>query len=107
MSSIVKPKAASAAVNYLQPDLPPNLRLLSMPVVEATAQTLQGYGLLVDDPEQCKVEIVRWPAAGWRPVEEDTSDEAGTTQGVFISDWQGDILYARNDAVGGHYILAW
>ena len=78
-----------------------------MPVVKATAQTLQGYGLLVDDPEQCKVEIVRWPAAGWRPVDADTGDEAGTTQGVFISDWQGDILYGRNDAVGGHYILAY
>ncbi len=78
-----------------------------MPVVDATPESLQGYGWLVDDPAQCKVEIVRWPAAGWRPVDADTGDEAGTTQGVFASEWQGDILYGRNDAVGGHYILAY
>ncbi len=95
------------APNYLNPDLPTGLRIVDMPVVDATAETLQGYGQLVDDPEKCKVEIVRWPAAGWRTVDEDTGDEAGTTEGVFVSDWQGDILYGRNDAVGGHYILAY
>ena len=42
-----------------------------------------------------------------RDVDEDTGDEAGTTEGTFVSDWQGDILYGRNDAVGGHYILAY
>ena len=93
--------------NYLNPDLPAGLRVVEMPVVEATAQSLQGYGHLVDDPNHCQVEIVRWPAAGWRSVDTDTGDEAGTTEGVFISDWQGDILYGRNDAVGGHYILAY
>ena len=95
------------APNYLNPDLPRGLRIVDMPVVDATAATLQGYGRLVDDPKDCRVEIVRWPAAGWRTVDEDTGDEAGTTEGVFVSDWQGDILYGRNEAVGGHYILAY
>ena len=31
----------------------------------------------------------------------------GTTQGTFVSEWRGDILYGRNEAVGGHYILAY
>ena len=93
--------------NYLNPDLPAGLRIVEMPVVDATAETLRGYGRLVDDPKDCQVEIVRWPHAGWRTVDEDTGDEAGTTEGVFVSDWQGDILYGRNDAVGGHYILAY
>ncbi len=93
--------------DYLNPDLPAGLRIVQMPVVDATPESLQGYGTLVDDPAQCKVEIVRWPAAGWRPVDADTGDEAGTTQGVFTSEWQGDILYGRNDAVGGNYILAY
>ena len=96
-----------AAIDYLKPDLPTNLRVVTMPVVDATPESLQGYGLLVDDPDQCQVEIVRWPTVGWRPVDEDTGDEAGTTEGVFVSDWQGDILYGRNAAVGGHYILAY
>jgi hypothetical protein len=26
---------------------------------------------------------------------------------VFFSEWQGDILYGRNEAVDGHYILAY
>jgi hypothetical protein len=26
---------------------------------------------------------------------------------VFVSEWQGDILYGRNEAVDGHYILAY
>ena len=93
--------------NYLNPDLPPGLKIVDMPVLQATPANLQGYGRLVDDPADCQVEIVRWPASGWRTVDTDTGDEAGTTEGVFVSDWQGDILFGRNDAVGGHYILAY
>ena len=40
-------------------------------------------------------------------MDEDTGDEAGTTEGVFVSRWQGDILYGQNEAVGGHYVLAY
>jgi hypothetical protein len=31
----------------------------------------------------------------------------GTTDGVFVSAWRGDILYGSNDAVDGKYILAY
>ena len=78
-----------------------------MPVVEATVQTLEGYGRLIEDPEKCKIEIVRWPASGWRAVDEDSGDEGGTTAGVFVSEWQGDVLFGRNEAVNGEYILAY
>lgn len=93
--------------DFLRPELPADLRRIAMPVVTATPATLQGYGFLVDDRSTCVVEIARWPATGWRPVDEDTGDQAGTTEGVFVADWQGDILYGRNEAVGGHYILAY
>ena len=93
--------------DFLNPQLPAGLPTVRMPVVDATAENLRGFGHLVDDPAHCKVEIVRWPAQGTRPVDEDTGDEAGTTEGVFISEWQGDILYGRNAAVAGHYILAY
>ena len=95
------------AIDYLNPDLPPDLRIVPMPVIDATAESLEGYGRLVTRPEDCQIEIVRWPATGWRPVDADTGDEAGTTEGIFVSEWKGDILYGRNDAVGGHYILAY
>jgi hypothetical protein len=97
----------SAAIDYLHPDLPAGLATVRMPVVAATAESLAGYGRLVDDPAACEIEIVRWPARGRRPVDADTGDQGGTTEGVFVSEWQGDILYGRNEAVGGHYILAY
>jgi hypothetical protein len=78
-----------------------------MPIVDASTETLAGFGFLVDDPDRCAIEITRWPAQGWRPVDPDSGDEGGTTEGVFISEWKGDILYGRNEAVGGHYVLAY
>ena len=97
----------TTAPDYLNPALPDGLRRVRMPVVEANDDTLRGYGFLVDDRSRCKIEIVRWPAQGWRAVDDDSGDEGGTTQGVFVSEWRGDILYGRNDAVDGHYILAY
>ena len=76
-----------AAPNYLNPDLPPGLKRVRMPVVAATADALAGYGFLVDDPARCEIEIVRWPAQSWRPVDPDSGDEGGTTEGVFVSEW--------------------
>jgi hypothetical protein len=117
MSSVglapLAPAAASEAVSslpaidYLRPDLPPGLRRVVMPVVDASPAALRGYGRLVDNPAECEVEIVRWPQRGSRPIDADTGDQGGTTEGIFVSEWQGDILYGRNDAVGGHYILGY
>lgn len=94
-------------IDYMNPGLADNLTKIDMPIVEATADSLAGYGVLVDHPDQVPVEIVRWPAQGWRPVDLDSGNEAGTTEGVFISRWQGDILYGSNEAVGGQYILGY
>jgi Ureidoglycolate lyase len=100
-------KTQAMKFDYLNPNLPPGLASIAMPVIAATADSLRNYGRLVDDPAECQVEIVRWPASGRRPVDEDTGDQGGTTQGVFVSEWRGDILYGRNEAVDGHYILAY
>ena len=97
----------SPVFDYLRPELPAGLNRIVMPLVDATAAALRGYGRLVDDPQSCPIEIVRWPASGTRPVDEDTGDQGGTTEGVFVAEWQGDVLFGRNEAVGGHYILAY
>ena len=94
-------------IDYLDPKLPAALACVEMPIVEGTDAALEGYGHLVDDPDDCRIEIVRWPARGTRPVDEDSGDQGGTTEGVFVSEWRGDILYGRNEAVDGHYILAY
>ena len=99
---------AATAPDYLNPAIPTGLRRVEMPVVRATEETLKGFGRLVmNDPEQFEIEIVRWPAQGWRPVDPDCGDEGGTTQGVFVSEWKGDVLYGSNEAVGGHYVLGY
>jgi hypothetical protein len=97
----------TTAIDYLNPELPADLRIVPMPVVDATAENLEGYGRLVTDPQSFMIEITRWPAAGWRPVDPDSGIDGGTTEGIFVSQWKGDVLYGRNDAVGGHYILAY
>jgi Ureidoglycolate lyase len=93
--------------DYLNPALRAGLSLVRMPVVDASPQTLVRYGRLVDDPAACPIEITRWPALGWRPVDPDTGDQGGTTEGIFVSEWRGDVLFGRNEAVGGEYILAY
>jgi Ureidoglycolate lyase len=94
-------------IDYMNPNLPAGLKRVTMPIVNATPQALQGYGRLVDDPEQCRIEIVRWPAQGTRPIDPDSGDQGGTTEGIFVSEWRGDILYGRNEAVDGRYILGY
>jgi hypothetical protein len=95
-----------AVPNYLKPGVPAGLKRIQMPIVVATNESLQGYGRLVDSPDD-PIEIVRWRPTGWRPVDPDTGDEGGTKQGTFICDWKGDVLYGKNEAVGGHYILGY
>ena len=76
-------------------------------LIQATTQSLEGYGSVVDSPNQFPIEIVRWPAQGWRPVDENSGDQGGTTEGIFELWWKGDTLYARNNAVGDNYLFAW
>ena len=85
----------------------PELPVHQAPVLVATDETLAGYGFLFDDPDQVDLEIVQWPAQGWRPVDEGTGDEAGWVEGIFHSHWRGDVLYGDNDAVSGNYVLGW
>ncbi len=95
------------AVDYLSPDVPPALPWHRTPLVRATPESLEGYGRLVDDPRDCAIEIVRWPAAGRRPVDPDTGDQAGTAVGTFEFWWRGDVMFGRNTAVNDEYLLGW
>lgn len=99
---------SESAPNYLfEASEKPSLDLFHVPLVVANEESVKGYGRLVDDPETCEIEIVRWPATGWRPVDEGTGDEGGWVEGIFYGEWDGDILMGSNDAVGGHYVLGW
>ncbi len=89
------------------PELPDGVRAQKLRLVTASPETLAGYGTLVSDYEAHSIEIVTWPAQGWRPVDPNTGNEGGTTEGRFEFWWDADHLYGRNTAVGGHYFLGW
>ena len=76
-------------------------------VVAATAASLAGYGCLVEDPKTFPIEIVRWPAQGWRPIDENSGDQGGVVEGLFEFWWKDETLYARNNAVGDSYLFGW
>ena len=99
--------AVGEPVDYLNPDVPGELPWHDVPLIEATDESVSPYGCLVEDPENFDIEIVQWPAQGWRPVDAGTGDEGGVVEGVFHSEWRGEVLYGNNDAVDGRYILGW
>jgi ureidoglycolate lyase len=82
-------------------------RVVETPVVAATEASLKGYGALVDDPKSFPIEIVRWPARGWRPIDANSGDQGGITQGRFDFAWRGQTLFATNHAVGDSYLFGW
>jgi hypothetical protein len=97
----------NAPPDYLNPNLPEGLGRVKVPIIEATETSVKNYGFLVDNPAHFKIEISRWPAQGWRPVDSDSGDEGGTKEGIFLSEWKGEILYGSNEAVGGNYVLGY
>lgn len=78
-----------------------------MPLVEASEANLRGLGRLFDDPARQEIEIVTWPAKGWRPVDPGTGNEGGTTEGIFSFWWESGTLHGLNKAVGDAYVLGW
>lgn len=97
----------TAPVYIFEASEKPSLDLHDVPLIVATEESVGEYGCLVDDPEKFDIEIVRWPAQGWRQVDEGTGDEGGFVEGIFHAEWKGDILYGSNEAVNGNYVLGW
>jgi len=77
------------------------------PFVAASEEALRGYGTLVDEPKRFPIEIARWPATGWRPIDDHSGDQGGVAEGVFEVWWGRGTLYGRNHAVGDNYIFGW
>ena len=94
-----------SADNFRDPRLPYGLKVIDVPTVEATSEALGELGCaLIDSMDEHNVakrnfEIVRWPAQGWRSLDPETGDEAGTTEGMFDVHWSGDYYYGHNLAI--------
>ena len=78
-----------------------------VPLIPATAQSLQGFGHLVDDFSGSEVSIVTWPQPDWRPVLPGTGNQGGVCSGRFEMSWQGHELSTYNHAVNNGYITGW
>lgn len=99
--------------NFKAPTLPKGLEIKDVPLTRAKSNAdLEGYGYLVDNPddftcEKKTFEIVPWPVQGWRKLDPETGDEAGTVEGDFEVEWKGDFFYGKNLAiasVANHYL---
>merc|ERR1711936_1095976 len=98
--------------NFRNPKLPSGLSIVDVPLVLATEQSLQGYGAIVDDPDDFTVEkgtfeIVPWPTQGWRELDPGTGDEAGTTEGNFELEWRVIIITGRTSQCRLLTTLTW
>jgi ureidoglycolate lyase len=82
-------------------------RVHDTPLKRATAESLKGYGTLVTDAKNFPIEIVTWPAQGWRAIDPNTGNQGGIAEGLFEFCWRGETLYARNNAVGDSYLFGW
>ena len=56
-------------------------RIHETPLIAASAQSLAGYGRLVHNPREFPIEIVPWPAQGWRAIDRNTGNQGGVTEG--------------------------
>ena len=91
------------------------VQYLEIPLIEATNESLKGYGYLINKYENSDIEIVTWPKQGWREIDKGTGNEGGATQGYFDTWWNGSVLYGQNNAVqhnseyeeDGKYILGY
>ena len=84
---------------FRNPTLKNNLKILDVPLIEATGENIKAYGKLINNKDDCKVEIVPWPTKGWRKLDPGTGDEGGTVEGPFSVDWKGDYYIGNNLAV--------
>lgn len=84
-----------------------DVSVFDIPLLAATAENLAGFGRLETSFESASVEIVPWPAPGWRPIDAGTGTGGGVTSGAFEYWHEGDVFRARNLAVDGDYTIGW
>jgi ureidoglycolate lyase len=75
--------------------------------IEATEQSLRGYGSIVADYAREAVTIATWPQPDWRPIVPGTGNEGGIVEDCFAMERRGEIQHAVNKAVGRSYITGW
>lgn len=75
-------------------------------IIVATPENFAEYGNFVDNYDDEKVIIEPWNVSGWRSLMDGTGRDGGITEGEFDYWQDGLYYYAKNNAVGGDYVIA-
>lgn len=75
--------------------------------VDATDETLRGFGRIVRRFTRDRVTLVTWPQPGRRPIVPGTGNEGGIVEDRFVVERRGEVQHAVNLAVGRRYITGW
>lgn len=79
----------------------PSLPLLQVPLAKATPESVEGYGCLIEDPENFQIEIVRRPALSWSPGE-----EGDCVESVFRFELKRNTQFGENEFADGEIVVA-
>ena len=85
----------------------PGVSVVEVPLLRATAESLDGLATLQESFDAAEVRIETWPQPGWRPVVAGTGNEGGVTSGEFEVYRSGQLVLGRNHAVDGYYVTGW
>jgi ureidoglycolate lyase len=83
------------------------VRAHRVPLIDATDESLRGFGHVVVNFAQEPVTIVTWPQPDWRPIVAGTGNEGGIVEDCFAMQRHGEIQHAVNQAVGRSYVTGW
>lgn len=94
-----------ADYKLFQYNIPENITIYNVPVVNATEETIKGFGEFVYDFNKSKVINVIWPKKEGRPLDNNTGDQALPTEGLFDFYYENNFCKAVNHCVpNGSYI---
>ena len=103
----ITPKDNQSGLDLSRPPSTRQLKVFNVPLLPATAENLEGYGLPVTDFSSAGCAITPWPVSGWRSLVPGTGDEGGFVEDVFTSERRGGVQYSCNVGLGRRYIIGW
>lgn len=109
MATTIRAEDNFCGMDLLHPPSTATVRVVEVPIVRATFETVQATGIGRIEPsfEAAMCDITPWPTAGWRKLQAGTGIEGGTVQDVFRMSRRGCVQYATNVAIDRSYITGW
>lgn len=81
-------------------------RIVDVPLRTLSAENAKGLGKVFRSFDRAEIKLRQWPAQDSRPISPGTG-YGGIIEGSFEVYWKGEVLKAKNNAVGRSYTLGW